>query len=166
MSIGRIPAKYLLPLVVTAILTGAVPSTADNSSQARTASGKTEMEGDLERIQGMWVITDIEIDGESSTGYLTFLIGVTQTYKRNAIRNSYKPDQECTFILKPEPKPARVVFVTKDSQYTNLYEFRGDNLRYCSSVGVGGRQPQEPTEFNSKNGQIILTLKREKNQEK
>jgi uncharacterized protein (TIGR03067 family) len=86
------------------------------------------------------------------------------TFKGNVVTFSQDPDQ-LTFTVDEEKKLLilELVFQLDDRQVRQkmsaIYELKGDTLRLCLPGGLTGPAPRE---FTSKNGQIVLTLQRDK----
>jgi uncharacterized protein (TIGR03067 family) len=148
---GVRPVKHLLPLAALAVALGAADKPA--------ADKKT----DKDRIQGTWVVTGVEAQGAAVKEGDQFdqLQDTKLTFQDDAVLNAKHPDAKATFTLDPDKKPATIdVDVQGREQALSrlLYEFKDDNtLLLCCGKNLAER----PTEFGSKDDQIIITLKRQ-----
>jgi uncharacterized protein (TIGR03067 family) len=160
--------KHLLPFAVLSACVGL--AAADGSAPDRATDGRTTFVGDRVLIQGTWVFTAFEMDGKVLTDgseyerYRKFKL----TFTGDTVTNASEPDEPgeaVTVILFPDQKPPAMDVVVKDvkgrfkEKVQLLYEIEGPTLRLCFVEEMADRR--RPTEFGSKNGQAILTFKRQ-----
>jgi uncharacterized protein (TIGR03067 family) len=123
-----------------------------------------EAKKELERIQGTWVATRIEINGRPTNLGGSKLICTGDQYVQMA------GDQEVvergTHKLDPTKKPKHMdITITGGEQkgltQLGIYELEGDTLKMCVSEAGSKERPKD---FSTKpgTGQIFVTFKREK----
>ena len=116
--------KKLLPFVLLAFASVAA---------GESAPKKT----DKERIQGVWVVNAVEVDGKEVKGEAieAFKKGKV-TFKGDSYIHSMAPKRVLTFRLDPDKKPAALDLEVSDpakAVFLFLYDFVDDNtLRLCS----------------------------------
>jgi uncharacterized protein (TIGR03067 family) len=118
-------------------------------------------------IQGTWGIVAMEADGKEVKGEMFEAAKKGKmTFKGDSFMQSMMPERVLPFKLDASKKPATLdieVKVPAEVTFRYLYEFVDeDTLRLCS----GKQSDVRPTEFTSKGGQFLLTLKREGKKEK
>jgi uncharacterized protein (TIGR03067 family) len=131
----------------------------DGATDTRTVEKSRE-----ERLQGTWRAVLIEFGGME---YTAKELGLVMTIQGNTVTMSVasKPEEngEWTFLLGPDKGPTAIDFRPegkggKGDRYTlkRIYVLKGDTVRecYCHESKV------RPKEFNSKDGQTIMTWKR------
>jgi uncharacterized protein (TIGR03067 family) len=116
-----------------------------------------------QKMEGTWEVVSIEIDGnklpmEEGKKSCVVLKGDKYTVKEgdNVI-------DEGTGTIDPTTKPKSLDAVpgkgdNKGKTMPGIYELKGDEMRVCFARPGNAR----PTEFSSKNGQILLVYKRSK----
>jgi uncharacterized protein (TIGR03067 family) len=118
---------------------------------------------DKERLQGTWVVAALETDCKEVKGetFEAFKKGKV-TFKGDSFTHSMAPDSVVKFTLDPDKKPLALDLEVTDpakAVFRYLYEFVDDDtIRLCSSGKDGAARPKE---FTSKDGQVIVTYKRE-----
>jgi uncharacterized protein (TIGR03067 family) len=153
--------NHLLPLAVFA----ATLVAADNSGSDQPIAGKLVSEYDKERIQGTWAVTAEEVDGEEIKEGPRFedRHDLKLTFKGDVVTNSKDSDQ-LKFTLDEGKRLLTFIYVFQldnrqvKQKIVALYELKSDTLRLCLAGSLTGPGPKE---FTSKNGQIVLTFKRE-----
>jgi uncharacterized protein (TIGR03067 family) len=141
--------RYVLGLPAIMALIGVV-----------TAAEKAD--ADLEKIQGVWNLTSVEIDGKTippPDGGGTFVFGKD---KKLVMKEKGKADKEGTFTMDASKNPKEldmIAVIDKEKEVVpTIYQLDGDTLKLaCAAVRKGKR----PAAFDSKNANI-LTLKRQK----
>jgi uncharacterized protein (TIGR03067 family) len=146
----------LLSLTVLAVLF--VPG---DEPAAKPAADK---KADKDLLQGTWVVTAAELNGEKVPAATDNKL--TVTFKGDTVVASEHPDEKGTFKLDQEKKPPtlEIKFAAGDAARTQLaiYELKDDTLKICLAKKDG---KEFPTDFTSKEGNMLLTLKREKAEE-
>ena len=120
---------------------------------------------DKENIEGVWTIVTVEQDGvELKDGALFDNVkDMKLTFKGDAVTNSKHPEDKATFTIDATKKPPTMDLIVKGSSdevresMLMLYELKDDTLKLCAVMAKDKR----PTEMTSKNGQLLLILKRE-----
>ena len=147
------------------ILMVVVMGVASGDARDGAADTRTENKSREEQLQGTWRAVLIEIGGKEYTGKE---LGLVMTIQGNTVTMSVasKPEEkgEWTFFLGPDKGPTAIDYRPegkggKGDRYTlkRIYVLKGDTLRecYCHESKV------RPKEFNSKDGQTIMTWKRD-----
>jgi uncharacterized protein (TIGR03067 family) len=115
-------------------------------------------DGDREKIQGTWVVSAGEKEGQEAPAEtlkdftLTFT-GDTFTHKMGG------NERKGTFSLDSTKSPREITLSHDGSNLSGIYTLEGDDLKMCVAHG-----DERPTEFASKEGAktMLLILKRKK----
>ncbi len=139
------------------ILTAALLAAADKPPD--------DVKKDLEKMQGTWVMTVLEIDGKLVPEEK--LKDTTLVIKGDKYTTTVKgKSHEATFTLDPAKKPKAIDMTmadgpNKDKVHRGIYELDGDTLRLCR-----GQQPdrERPAEFGTwpDSGVFLVVWKRQK----
>jgi uncharacterized protein (TIGR03067 family) len=142
--------RYTLGLLAITVLAGVVEAA-------------EKADADLEKIQGSWKLTSLEIDGKTipaSEGGGVFVFGKGNKLVR---KQKDKADKEGTFKIDASKDPKELDLIgpkgeEKETMRT-IYQLDGDTLKLAFSAEgpKGGR----PTAFDSKKAAIMI-LKRQK----
>jgi uncharacterized protein (TIGR03067 family) len=133
-----------------------------------------DAKADLEKLQGVWVVTAIEEGGESTTAK-DLPAAITVTFKGDkmvmdgplAAPKGEKPVKpEFTVKLDPSQKPKAIDTVALGGKFKGktgkgIYQLDGDELKLCLP---NQESKDRPTEFKSLAGSdlVVMTLKRSK----
>jgi uncharacterized protein (TIGR03067 family) len=134
-------------------LGSSISSLSSAGSPSGTAVAGTD---DLEHVQGTWIITRGEVDGQEiedlSTGKLTFRGNVQNLSTRNS------PNNEVRFWLKPESSPKQYDVTDKSDKviYRGIYRLDGDNLSFC--WGTLPYAATRPEDFRTTAGSNLLAV--------
>jgi uncharacterized protein (TIGR03067 family) len=124
---------------------------------------------DRERIQGTWVILDVEFDGVPipESPERARLIGSKLTFQGEAVLNSRQPDVKARFTLDASAAPPTldIISMPKNEERRMLYTYLldGEMLRLCFTRNSGVVRPADVT---SNNKQVLFLLKRQQEQKK
>ncbi len=144
----------ILPLAVLAVFLVAADKPADNKP--------TDKKTDKDSLQGTWILTRAEVNGEA----VKLPDKATLTFKGDAVDNSLHPDDKWTFTLDPDKKPPTMDFKithgTETETQLAVYELKGDTLIVC----IEKKEKGYPKAVASKEGNMFLTLKRVKAEDK
>jgi uncharacterized protein (TIGR03067 family) len=132
------------------------------------AADTPEKKSDKELIQGTWVFVAMEADGkEVKDGILYESVKEWKlTLKDGSLRNAKEPDYKATYTLDPDKKPPVLSVVIQSQNNMKgvmLYELKGDSLKLCVWPS---REDEQPKAFDSKDGRLIFSFKREKSADK
>jgi uncharacterized protein (TIGR03067 family) len=121
-------------------------------------------EGDARRIQGVWKIVKMEINGAdvalpADEGRFTVTIGA------DTITTGAPTDNVIDYKLGADQKPPTIDFTPrsgplKGQTHKGIYELDGDTLRLCNRVNP---KEERPAAMSSKDNGMILVLTRVKN---
>jgi uncharacterized protein (TIGR03067 family) len=127
-----------------------------------------EKKTDADLIQGTWAVATVELEGNQlKDGF--FYASVKDwklTFKDGSLSNANVPDFKATYTLAADKKPQTLNIVVQGEEKKKgvmLYELKGDTLRLCVNTT---KEDEQPNEFDSKNGRVVFTFKREKAAEK
>jgi uncharacterized protein (TIGR03067 family) len=148
----------LAALAATCLAAGQPPAKPADHPLADKSAADTTTDKDL--LQGSWVVTAAERDGAP----LKDLVDkkATVTFKGDTVIDSTKPNDKVTFKIDPEKKPPTLDLTTtlgtESRSQRAIYKLDGDTLTIC----VAKRDKEYPKDFASKEGNVVLTLKRQK----
>jgi uncharacterized protein (TIGR03067 family) len=131
---------------------------------ALIAADTPEKKTDKELIQGTWSFVAMEADGKDVKEGVLYE-GVKKwklTFKDGKLRNTGEPNYKATYTLDPDKKPPTLSVVIQsqnDMTGVMLYELKDDSLKLCIWPS---REDEQPKAFDSKDGRLIFTFKREK----
>jgi len=142
--------RYVLGLLATVALAGVVVA-------------EEKADADLAKIQGAWVLTGLEKQGETipaPEGAGTFIFGKD---KKLVMKEKGKADKEGTFTMDASKNPKELDLIgpkgkEKEIMHT-IYQLDGDTLKLAFSAE--GPKGERPTVFDSKKAAILI-LKRQK----
>ncbi len=125
---------------------------------------KDAAEKEAKRLEGAWVVTSAEKDGQPLDrikGNKLVITGQRFTIKTKTI------ELEGTFRLDPAKKPKHMDFMhekdfLRDKTWKAIYSLEGDELKICYAEADSGRD--RPTEFKTAkdSGYQLVVVKREK----
>jgi uncharacterized protein (TIGR03067 family) len=123
-----------------------------------------EKKTDADLIQGTWTLATVEVEGNDlKDGFFYQAVKDWKlSFKDGSLRNAAEPDFKATYTLAADKKPPTLNIVVKsldDKKGVMLYELKGDALRLCVN---SNKEDDQPKEFDSKNGRVVFTFKREK----
>lgn len=113
---------------------------------------------DREGIQGTWTVVEAEFDGKPYQ-----FVDTQFTFRGDAVINSRQPNAKARFLLEPGTNPPALdMIMVRENQERRLlyaYQLEGDTLLLCLT-----RQSEinRPTTVSSRNNQLLLTLKRQR----
>jgi uncharacterized protein (TIGR03067 family) len=141
-------SRYVLGLMVSAVVVGS--SLAEEKADA-----------DLEKLQGTWILTGLEINGDTipaPEGAGTFIFGKD---KKLVMKEKGKKDKEGTFKIDARKTPRELDLIgAKDKEVMQtIYQLENDTLKLAFSME--GPKGARPTAFDSKKAAIMI-LKRQK----
>jgi uncharacterized protein (TIGR03067 family) len=130
---------------------------------AGTVAAREKADADLKKIEGAWILTGLEIQGQTvpaPEGGGTFIFGKD---KKLVMKEKGKADKEGTFTMDASKNPKELDLIGPKGKekeiMRTIYQLDGDTLKLALSAEgpKGGR----PTAFDSKKA-AIMTLKRQK----
>jgi uncharacterized protein (TIGR03067 family) len=117
---------------------------------------------DLDRLQGVWQVVSMEIDGKVAPA--DEFKGLNLTFKGNKASQLINgKNEEASIKLDPSKKPKAIdmtplIGPDKGMTIVGIYSIEGDNLRICiAKAGV-----DRPSEFKGGKGVVFFVLKRHK----
>jgi uncharacterized protein (TIGR03067 family) len=135
------------------------------------ASGVGEKKGDLELVQGAWVVVSVEADGkpvpEGTTAFE--LKGLELVVTGNKVVAKIPPEAlkgkapAISFRIDAKARPKSVdigvLELGYEREFKGIYSLEGDKLTVC--IGEGGKS-ERPTDFTTKEGsrRILGVFKR------
>ena len=117
---------------------------------------------DTEKLQGTWKLVSLEADGEQAPAEIVAKLKLV--FKNNTL--TFTPGEpgftNYTFKVDPTTKPPSFDMTHadgthKDETTKGIYSLKGDSLKICF-----GQANQRLKEINSKSGQAMYVLKRDK----
>jgi uncharacterized protein (TIGR03067 family) len=117
------------------------------------ATDDTKKEGDL---TGTWVVTSAERDGQAADQ----MKGDKATFEGANMTIQGTNEQKGTFKADSKKKPM-TIDITHEGRPTveGIYEIKGDELKFCFAMPGSGERPKD---FASKQGTMVINLKKEK----
>ena len=124
-------------------------------------------EADKEKLQGVWQVVSLEVDGMAGPEQIARQMKYTFK-KDNLTVHPAEPSSDSAFTCKLEPgKKVKTIDmkVTKGSNtgltYPGIYQLDGDELKICFGVKPGNERPKK---FATRDGSgtVLIVLKRAK----
>ncbi len=119
---------------------------------------------DKERIQGIWIIVEVEFDGVPlpDSPQRAHFVGSKLTFQGDWVINSQQPNVKARVVMDPGANPPTLDIITmpKNEERRMLYTYQlaGDSLRLCFTRNSSVIRP---TNVTSSNKQLLLILKRQ-----
>ncbi|HEV3143576.1 MAG TPA: family 16 glycoside hydrolase, partial [Gemmataceae bacterium] len=135
---------------------------------------------DLEKLQGVWIVTEVEAKGQQMPPQIMNMHRMTLTVRGQAVnfkserllapeqRTPQKDSEVITQLeglltVNPQENPKQITISTdaKEALLAGVYRFEGDKLRICYTLNA--KPEQIPREFATKPGQEwpqLMVLKR------
>ena len=119
-------------------------------------------------LVGDWKVVAFEIDGKNAFGdaggEIRLIVTADQMRFKIETRDA-KDEPQFTYKTDGSTNPKVIDLVSatgpdKGMVFEGIYEIDGDQLRICLRGPSGVKE--RPTEFTSKDGMVLVTLKREK----
>ncbi len=129
------------------------------------ADKKDETKKELDRLQGTWVMDELEVNGERVPDEK--IKGTTLTIKGDKyIVKTRDQTHETTFKLDPGQKPKAIDMYFPDGPELpklskGVYELDGDTFRLCRNQTPGEERPRQIGSFPNTN-LFVVTWKRQK----
>jgi uncharacterized protein (TIGR03067 family) len=123
------------------------------------AVGGDTAKPDKEKLQGVWVTTEITSGGKKAD------LEVRMEFKGDKVTMTRKgqPGISGTYTIDPDKSPATMDITLekegKKQAIPAIYELKGDELKLCHPFGEGGARP---TTFEASTKTVLATLKRQK----
>jgi uncharacterized protein (TIGR03067 family) len=126
---------------------------------ARPAAG-----ADKDDLQGLWVATSIEINGELAPAREVKRTRFTFKGDKLLIRGAKDEGREveCAFKIGADKAPKQIDIVAKDKTLAGIYEVKRDELKVCFENG--GKAENRPKQFatNREEERVLIVFKRQK----
>ncbi len=121
-------------------------------------------DADNDELQGVWVATSMEINGEPAQAEEVERTRFTFKGQKLLLRHSKDEgkEEEGTFKVDPKRAPKHLDITIKNKTLHGIYEVRGDELRVCYETGDKGEN--RPTKFatNKRDESVLIVFKKHK----
>ena len=126
---------------------------------APTAAG-----ADKEDLQGVWVATSMEINGELAPAKEVERTRFTFKGEKLLVRHAKDEGKEekATFKADPKKSPRHLDITLRNKTLHGIYEVKGDELKFCFETG--DKPENRPTKFatNKEEELVLIVFKRQK----
>ncbi len=125
------------------------------------AGARDDAKGDLEKIQGTWIVVSAEDSGGKAPDEAIKKLKLVITKDKITHKFGDKTTN-WSYRLEATKKPKWIDLIEGDNTTLGIYELEGDNLKICFPEG---RKGERATAFESKPNSandILIVLKREK----
>jgi uncharacterized protein (TIGR03067 family) len=104
-------------------------------------------EADKDELQGVWVATSMEINGEPAPAKEVERTCFTFKGRKLLLRHSKDAgkEEEGTFTADPKKSPKHLDITIKNKTLHGIYESKGDELKVCYETG--DKRKNRPTGF-------------------
>jgi uncharacterized protein (TIGR03067 family) len=131
---------------------------------AAAASIGGAAQADKDELQGVWVATSIEINGDPAPAKEVERTRFTFKGKKLLLRHSKDEGKvvEATFKADRKQSPKHLDITIKNKTLHGIYEVNGNELRVCYDSGE--KPENRPTKFatNKEEELVLIVLKRQK----
>jgi uncharacterized protein (TIGR03067 family) len=128
---------------------------------AAIVGGDDKPKQDVDKFQGTWVVSRLEINGKKQSQLFTVKV-IFDGDKLLSTVGSRKPEPKGTFKLDPKREPHKGYEVTTPEGQVSpgIYELDGDTLKVC----LGSPGDERPSSFETKpdDGRTLIVYRREK----
>jgi uncharacterized protein (TIGR03067 family) len=119
---------------------------------------------DKDELQGVWIATSMEINGNPSPAKEVEATRLTFKGQKLLYRHSKDEgkEEEGTFKVDPKKSPKQLDITTKNKTLHGIYEVKGDELKLCFENG--GKAENRPKKFatNKEEELVLIVFKRQK----
>jgi uncharacterized protein (TIGR03067 family) len=121
-------------------------------------------DADKDELQGVWVATLMEINGEPAPPKEVKRTRFTFKGRKLLLRHSKDEGKEAQGTFKADPKqsPKHLDITIKNKTLHGIYEVKGDQLKVCYETG--DKRENRPTKFatNKEEELVLIVFKRQK----
>jgi uncharacterized protein (TIGR03067 family) len=121
-------------------------------------------DADKDELQGVWVATSMEINGEPAPAREVEHTRFTFKGQKLLVRHSKDAgkEEEGTFTADPKKSPKHLDITLKNKTLHGIYDVKGDELKVCYETG--DKRENRPTRFatNKQEELVLIVFKRQK----